>query len=227
MSCAITIGRYLIPHARAAFAEMGADAQIENAKRLLRWIERTEQRGFTKREAHQANRGRFKKVTDIEPALELLEAHGYIRARSDATDRRPGRKASQVFDVNPSVYSQSHNPHNPQNYPSESNSEDYENCENRSSDNFSAFTSRQQNFLEETTTFSEEEEAEESKHFPPGWLCDLPDEARELAAILEGYGSSREGAARAAREQSIPAACQTINRGGGAETIIPLRRVGT
>ena len=32
---AITIGRYLIPHARAAYAEMGADIQIENARHLL------------------------------------------------------------------------------------------------------------------------------------------------------------------------------------------------
>jgi hypothetical protein len=217
MSHAITIGRYLIPHARAAFAEMGADAQIENAKRLLRWIGRTGQRGFTKREAHQANRGRFKKVTDIEPALELLEAHGYIRARTDATDRRSGRKASQVFDVNPSVYSQSHNPQNPQKYAAAGNSEDSEDCEEKSSDNFSAFTSSEQHIFEEITTFSEEEETEGANPFPPGWLCNLPDEACELAAILEGYGSSREEAARAAREQFIPA----------AETVIPLLRAGT
>ncbi|MBA3768382.1 MAG: DUF3987 domain-containing protein, partial [Acidobacteria bacterium] len=104
MSHAITIGRYLIPHAKAAFAEMGADIQVENARHLLRWIERAEQRSFTKREAHQAHKGRFKKVTDIEPALELLEAHGYIRARTDATDRRPGRKPSQAFDVNPFLF---------------------------------------------------------------------------------------------------------------------------
>jgi hypothetical protein len=36
---AIVIGLYLIPHAKAAFAEMGADENIEKAKVILRWIE--------------------------------------------------------------------------------------------------------------------------------------------------------------------------------------------
>lgn len=104
MKRAIAIGRYLIPHAKTAYAEMGADPQIENAKHLLRWIEKTGHRSFTKRDAHQAHKGRFKKVTEIEPALELLEAHDYIRARIDAAERRPGRKASQIFDVNPYLF---------------------------------------------------------------------------------------------------------------------------
>src|SRR5262249_6035228 len=33
---AIAIGRYLIPHAQAAYAEMGADPEMEDARRLLR-----------------------------------------------------------------------------------------------------------------------------------------------------------------------------------------------
>lgn len=102
MQRAITIGRYLIEHARAAFAEMGADEQVENAKRLFRWIEKTRAREFTRRDAHQAHRARFKTVDEIDPALDLLEAHNYIRARIDPNaDRRPGRKASQAYDVNP------------------------------------------------------------------------------------------------------------------------------
>src|SRR5262249_54858158 len=35
---AIEIGRYLIPHAQAAYAEMGTDPEVELAKRILRWI---------------------------------------------------------------------------------------------------------------------------------------------------------------------------------------------
>lgn len=126
---AISIGRYLIPHARAAYAEMGADPQIENAKRVLRWIEKTGQRSFTKRDAHQGNKGRFKKVADIEPALDLLEEHGYIRAVSDQPDRGPGRKPSQVFEVNPYLFSSSHNSHNPHNSPLEATTGTSENCE--------------------------------------------------------------------------------------------------
>lgn len=152
---AISIGHYLIPHARAAYAEMGADTQIENAKHVLRWVERSGQRSFTKREAHQAQRGRFKKVTDIEPALELLEAHGYIRGRVDNTDRRPGRKPSQNFDVNPFLFSQTHNSHNPQNYTALSHCEDCENCETERPKNFSVSTSFEQPILEEFETARE------------------------------------------------------------------------
>ncbi|MGI8838909.1 MAG: DUF3987 domain-containing protein [Pyrinomonadaceae bacterium] len=105
MNSAIEIGRYLTGHARAAFAEMGADEQLENAKRLLRWIERTETPKFTRREAHQAHRARFKTVDEIDPALDLLESHNYIRPQIDRNqERRPGRKASQAYDVNPFVF---------------------------------------------------------------------------------------------------------------------------
>ncbi|HEY6401202.1 MAG TPA: DUF3987 domain-containing protein, partial [Blastocatellia bacterium] len=100
----IEIGRYLIPHAQAAFAEMGADPLVEDAKHLLRWIEREQIEAFTKREFHFSNRGRFKKVTELEPVLELLEAHGYIRTLARATEPgKPGRKQSQLFKVNPLI----------------------------------------------------------------------------------------------------------------------------
>lgn len=98
---AIEIGRYLIPHALAAFAEMGADPQIDNAKYVLRWIQREQNQEFTKRDAHNANGGRFKKVTEIEPALELLEAHGFIRPLVRSAKRGVGRKSSQIYEVNP------------------------------------------------------------------------------------------------------------------------------
>lgn len=104
MRNAIKIGRYLTEHARAAFAEMGTDEQLENAKRLLRWIERTETRKFTRRESHQAHRSRFKTVDEIDPALDLLESHNYIRVQADNSDKRPGRKASQAYDVNPFLF---------------------------------------------------------------------------------------------------------------------------
>lgn len=102
---AIKIGHYLISHALAAYAEMGADPQIENAKQLLRWIRKEQLEQFTKREAHRENRGRFKKVTEVEPALDLLEGHGYIRTMvRSAEPGRAGRKASQLFQVNPATF---------------------------------------------------------------------------------------------------------------------------
>jgi len=100
---AIAIGRYLIPHARAAYAEMGADPKIEAAQYLLRWIERevqtTGKMTFTKRDIHRGCRGRFKTVNELEPALLLLEDHGYLRdsGKTQARSIRP----SHIFQVNP------------------------------------------------------------------------------------------------------------------------------
>src|SRR5207249_902558 len=71
---AIRIGRYLIPHASAAFAEMGADAVVEQAKSILRWIEHQSLVRFTKRDLHQALRGRFKRVEELDAPLALLES---------------------------------------------------------------------------------------------------------------------------------------------------------
>jgi hypothetical protein len=97
---AIKIGRYLIEHAKAAYSEMGCDPEIEDARKLLHWIESAKSSAdsrFTKREAHRANHNAFPKVTDLEPALNLLEAHGFIRAAEN-------RRKSQIFEINPAVW---------------------------------------------------------------------------------------------------------------------------
>jgi len=115
---AIRIGKYFIPHARAAFAEMGADAVVGQAKTILRWIETQDAREFTKRDVHQALRGRFKRVEELDAPLEMLRAHGYIARLSEAS-AGPGRKPSPKFEVNPLWRFRSTN----------RNSEDCEYCE--------------------------------------------------------------------------------------------------
>ena len=81
---------------------MGADPRVDDARWLLDWISRTNQAQFSRRDAHQAARGRFRKATDLEPALALLEEHGWLR-RVDADPAGPkgGRPASPRFLVNP------------------------------------------------------------------------------------------------------------------------------
>ena len=98
---AIRIGRYLIPHAKAAFAEMGADAVVEQSKSILRWIDHETLDCFTKRDAHQALRGRFKRVDELDPPLALLESHWFIRTEPQAEHTGPGRRRSQTYEVNP------------------------------------------------------------------------------------------------------------------------------
>lgn len=111
---AITIGYYFIAHARAAFAEMGADPVVEDAKHLVRWLQRNDPVGqITRRDLFIATRSRFKKVEAIDPALRLLTDHGYLRDAAvadptpDESGRLPrGRKPSPTYDVNPALYAQ-------------------------------------------------------------------------------------------------------------------------
>jgi hypothetical protein len=102
MKRAIKIAEYLIPHAQAAYAEMGADSKVEDAKFLLRWIEKSDKDEFTKRDAHQGTKGRFKQVSMIEPALKILEDHGYIRAVEYTPPAgKVKRRPSEKYFVNP------------------------------------------------------------------------------------------------------------------------------
>jgi hypothetical protein len=80
---AARLAGYLVEHARAVFDLMGADSRVDDARWLLDWIARANRTQFSRRDAHQAARGRFHKATDLEPTLALLEEHGYLR-RVDA-----------------------------------------------------------------------------------------------------------------------------------------------
>ena len=84
---------------------MGADPRTDDARWLLDWIGRTNRTQFSRRDAHRAApRGRFAKATDLEPALRLLEEHGYLRRVDPEPSQDPrgrGRPASPRFLVNP------------------------------------------------------------------------------------------------------------------------------
>jgi hypothetical protein len=100
---AARLAGYLVEHARAVFDLMGADPRVDDARWLLDWIARTGQVQFNRRDAHRAApRGRFPKATELDPALALLEEHGWLR-RVDADSPGPkgGRPPSPRFLVNP------------------------------------------------------------------------------------------------------------------------------
>jgi replicative DNA helicase len=102
---AVRLAGYLVDHARAVFDLMGADPRVDDARWLLDWVARTSRTQFSRRDAHvAAPRGRFPKATDLEPALRLLEEHGYLRRVDPEPSRDPhgrGRPASPRFLVNP------------------------------------------------------------------------------------------------------------------------------
>jgi replicative DNA helicase len=106
---AIYIGRYLLPHATAAFAEMGTDAVVEQAKSILRWMQHGRLDSFTRRDLHQALRGKFKRAAELDRPVALLIAQGFIRPRSEAPHAGAGRP-SLAYDVNPLWTSQNSHP---------------------------------------------------------------------------------------------------------------------
>ncbi|MCX6021263.1 MAG: DUF3987 domain-containing protein [Chloroflexi bacterium] len=115
VSHAITIGRYLTAHAKAAFAEMGTDPEVEDAQHIVRWLQqRAGQATITKRDLYQGTKGRFKKVTALDGPLSLLLEHGYLREIEQEDRPGPGRKPSTTYEINPAL-TPSHNSHNSHN----------------------------------------------------------------------------------------------------------------
>jgi hypothetical protein len=101
---AAQIGRYFAAHAMAAFDDMGADPEVEAARHILGWAERTETERFTKRDLFSAMpRGRFKKASDLDAPLNLLTSHGYLLAEPQPERRGSGRKPSPIWMVHPDV----------------------------------------------------------------------------------------------------------------------------
>jgi hypothetical protein len=103
MAAAIRVGEYFTGHALAVFDAMGADPAVEDARVVLDWIERTCVEEFTRRDAQRGCR-RFRKVSDLEPALEVLEDHGFIRGHETVPDG--GGPRSRTFEVNPHLTGQ-------------------------------------------------------------------------------------------------------------------------
>jgi hypothetical protein len=105
MERAILIGRYLIPHARAAFDLMGLDPLVADARYVLAWVRRRAAGAvgfaFTKRDAFEGTKGRFKQVADLELALGLLEKHHSIRMLPAEPRPGRGRPPSPTYEVNP------------------------------------------------------------------------------------------------------------------------------
>jgi hypothetical protein len=105
IAAAVEIARYLVPHADAVLNMMSANEGTgdDDARYVLRWIERHGRREFTKSEAQHHGKRRFPKADDIDPALAELARRGFIRSRpAEATG--PGRPPSPAYEVNPAAF---------------------------------------------------------------------------------------------------------------------------
>jgi len=119
IAAAVVIARYLVPHAEAVLNMMLASEETadDDARYVLRWIERHGRREFTKSEAQHHGKRRFPKADDIDAALAELTRRGFIRPKPAETSG-PGRPPSPAYEVNPAAFAdatpekRSHNSHN-------------------------------------------------------------------------------------------------------------------
>jgi hypothetical protein len=101
VDAATILGEYFLAHAQAAFGLIAADPSVAVAERILAWVREKGARQFNRRDLHRALRSnQVKRAEDLDPALRLLEEHGYIRKRPAPPEPGAGRP-SIVFDTNP------------------------------------------------------------------------------------------------------------------------------
>jgi replicative DNA helicase len=111
---AIRFGRdYLLPHALAAFAVMGSDPRLDDARRVLKWLNsliclnclNAPPLFVTKSQIHSAVFGGRRSVDEVDEVICLLEKHNYFREVQEQQDfsHRRGRKPSTRYEVNPLI----------------------------------------------------------------------------------------------------------------------------
>jgi putative DNA primase/helicase len=100
MANALELSAILAEHALLVFGYMGADKSLEAAKRVWAWIERNRQDQFTARDCFQALKGTYKRMDDLNPALNVLMERYYILEPDK--EKKPGRP-SRIFQINPKI----------------------------------------------------------------------------------------------------------------------------
>ena len=101
---AVALARgYALPHALAAFDAMGTSESVVLARLVWRWVEgRADPAAvFTRRDVLRARPGKFATVDELQPVLDLLERHDYLRAVDAGVRPGPGRPPSPGYEPNP------------------------------------------------------------------------------------------------------------------------------
>jgi replicative DNA helicase len=105
---AADITGYYTEHALAVFDLIGSDPATEDARTILNWLSRpktdgTHRRTIKRRDAVAASR-RFRTVSQVDPALQLLESHGYLKGEEASRDGKRGRPETTTYRVHPSLH---------------------------------------------------------------------------------------------------------------------------
>jgi len=97
LSRALNLAAFLSRHALSAFDLMGADDDLNSARKVWQWVERNRRESFTARDCFDALKGTFKRMAGINPAFDVLTERHYI---FELPHEKSVGRPSRVFKVN-------------------------------------------------------------------------------------------------------------------------------
>ncbi len=104
MSAAIELGEYYTAHALAVFDVMGADPVLSRARSVLEALRDNGWEDVSRRDVFTVlSRSEVPTVADLEPALALLEDHGYLRSYQPERTGKRGRPPAPRLQAHPSL----------------------------------------------------------------------------------------------------------------------------
>lgn len=104
MTAAVAVGDYFTHHALAVFDHMGANPNTAPARTILARLREQQVTEVSRRELfNQLPRSQFPTVADLEPALRLLEDHGWLRRKPEPPRSGRGRPAAPRYLLHPDV----------------------------------------------------------------------------------------------------------------------------
>lgn len=109
MTAAVKLVDYFKSHARKVHAALGSDKRVEQARKVVRWIRSNGEQRFQKRKLFEGTKGTFKTVDALDPILIVLISHGVLRSEIEQVGSGVGRKPSPWYEVNPALWTCSHN----------------------------------------------------------------------------------------------------------------------
>lgn len=96
----LNLSAFLSRHALAAFDLMGADHDLDAARKVWHWIERNHRTTFSARDCFEAVKGTYKRMAEIIPAFDVLMERNHIfELQEQKVVGRPSRR----FIVNPII----------------------------------------------------------------------------------------------------------------------------
>ncbi|WP_406273676.1 YfjI family protein [Streptomyces sp. NBC_00191] len=102
MRDAIRLAEYFTSHGLAAFDAMGADPTTDRARSVLETLRTNRWSEVSKRDLMvKLSRSEFRTATELAPALDLLEEHGYVRSQPVHRTGGRGRPPSPRYLIHP------------------------------------------------------------------------------------------------------------------------------